>query len=847
MGLFGDGTGSQAVGVRGVPWPWVRRLCSRLGPALLLLGVLGWRTIEITATPTRVGAPERAGARVQRQAVTPSVLSARVVAVGIPGAGAVSPVGTFHPGGPIHDNPRFAAFTSPGEVLDPARVLVASSSNFGAPLARTDQPAGAILSLDPRGPDVLRVPATFAAGGDQATAIQGRAQLFTAQSPGFLNGIYNAAAVTADFPPVSDPRAISLNNAFGRLWFANAPDGAPGPGVETVVDPDGRPLADAPSPTAGGVFVGDRTNREPQLVPGKLGGGAVGTALLGTSPDGSGRAVFAVVNADGSVVQVHVEKGIDGLAPTGTISALPATGFQGANSTAPVATHAGTVFNWVPDPILYVADPVGNTVVELTLTDDGQVFSVAKTSRMTAPELNVPIDLAPAVPEVANPGFSSNTTLAGGSDLYVANRGDGTIARLRQDGTAVAVRQIEVPSLGVLGPGRLNGIAVAPDATRVWVTLSGALPDFPGLEGTLVELPAFSAAAEPQPEGPSDLAALRQRGEELFHAELTPEQGLGPLYNARGCLDCHNAPRAGGMGTEGLGIVLRVGQLAADEFDPLLGRGGPIARAHSVAELGFPCRLQPGIPAAANVTSVRNAPALFGLGLVDAIPDEMILAQAVPRGDGIAGRPHLVRDAEGRERVGRFGWKADVATLEQFVAEAFRNEHGITSPLAPTDLVPPPPEGAAQCAGESATVKNDGSMAHAVGAYVAALPAPPARQDDATMPGRAVFRATGCADCHVPSLRAADQAIPLYSDLLLHDVGRDLDDGVVQGQARGRDWRTTPLWGLGARERLLHDGRARSISTAITSHAGEAEPAVQRFRALTPDDRAALLAFLASR
>jgi len=110
-----------------------------------------------------------------------------------------------------------------------------------------------------------------------------------------------------------------------------------------------------------------------------------------------------------------------------------------------------------------------------------------------------------------------------------------------------------------------------------------------------------------------------------------------------------------------------------------------------------------------------------------------------------------------------------------------------------------------------------------------------------------VFHAIGCADCHLPSLRAADQAIPLYSDLLLHDVGRDLDDSVVQGQARGREWRTTPLWGLGARERFLHDGRASNISAAITSHGGEAEAAVQRFRALTPHDRADLLAFLAAR
>ena len=97
------------------------------------------------------------------------------------------------------------------------------------------------------------------------------------------------------------------------------------------------------------------------------------------------------------------------------------------------------------------------------------------------------------MPEVANPGFSSNTTLAGDSDLYVANRGNGTIMRLRQDGTVVAVRQVNVPGLGPLGADRLNGIAVSPDAARIWVTIRGELPEFPGLEGAVVELPAFGA------------------------------------------------------------------------------------------------------------------------------------------------------------------------------------------------------------------------------------------------------------------------------------------------------------------------------------------------------------------
>src|SRR5581483_2185871 len=190
-------------------------------------------------------------------------LSGRVIAVGIPGVGAIAPVGTFHPGGPIHDNPEFAIFTTPGQVLDPSRIVVASSSNFGEPLAQADRPTGAILSLDPSGDAPLVIPPTFATSGNQSSALGGRVRLFTSQSPAFLNGAYTPGAVTAGLTTVSAPTGISINNAFGRFWFTNTPNGVGGAGTVTVVDPDGRPLAGAPSRFAGGVFSGDATNRTP--------------------------------------------------------------------------------------------------------------------------------------------------------------------------------------------------------------------------------------------------------------------------------------------------------------------------------------------------------------------------------------------------------------------------------------------------------------------------------------------------------------------------------------------------------------------------------------------------------
>jgi hypothetical protein len=196
--------------------------------------------------------------------------------------------------------------------------------------------------------------------------------------------------------------------------------------------------------------------------------------------------VFVVLTADGALAQAHAEFAVDGLAPPGTVSPIPLGPTEGSR-----VTRAGIIFNWVPDRILYITDPTRNVVTAVTLTTDDKVFRVKETRHFAPPELDAPVDLAPVVPEVANPGFSSNTTMAGGSDFYVANRGNGTIVRMRQDGVVVAVRRIVLPDGSELGPNRLNGIAVSPDAQKIWVTLSGALPEHSDAPGALLELPVF--------------------------------------------------------------------------------------------------------------------------------------------------------------------------------------------------------------------------------------------------------------------------------------------------------------------------------------------------------------------
>jgi CxxC motif-containing protein (DUF1111 family) len=353
--------------------------------------------------------------------------------------------------------------------------------------------------------------------------------------------------------------------------------------------------------------------------------------------------------------------------------------------------------------------------------------------------------------------------------------------------------------------------------------------------GVLVVAAAGTGAAvvlvdgRPGPVPPAD----PERGRRLFQREFTADQGLGPLFNERSCVACHGEPAIGGGGRGGLATVLRVGRLDGDRFAAL---PASVAHAHAISELGVECDRVAGVPAGANVTSVRNAPPLFGSGLIDAIPEGAILDEAVRKPGGVHGRPNLVRGPDGRERVGRFGWKADTPSLSKFVAEALRGELGVTSALAPEAPLSGP-----RCPGESAEPEAGDRDVRDLVAFVASLAQTRPRGDHPE--GEAVFKAAGCAACHTPVLGRAQ----LYSDLLLHDMGPALDDRVVQGRANGREWRTAPLWGLSQRRRFLHDGRATTLRDAIVAHGGEAEGALRRYRALATRRRRALLEFLRTR
>ena len=272
---------------------------------------------------------------------------------------------------------------------------------------------------------------------------------------------------------------------------------------------------------------------------------------------------------------------------------------------------------------------------------------------------------------------------------------------------------------------------------------------------------------------------------------------------------------------------------------------------------------QPIIPPEANVIARRVPIALFGAGLVEAIPDEALLAldDAGDRnGDGISGRAAIVTDiATGKRRVGRFGWKAQHATLLAFASDAYRNEMGITNDLFPQELAfgitpeqmklcdpIPDPEDLPDRRTRRRGIDNFESFMK----FLAPIGRGPI--DDTVRAGEALFASVGCASCHVPALQTAPnadpvfnrKAVPLYSDLLLHDVGTA--DGISQEAATALEFRTPALWGVRMRRPLLHDGSAPTVEDAIGFHTGEALAARTRFLALPAGQRAALLAFVMS-
>ncbi len=344
-------------------------------------------------------------------------------------------------------------------------------------------------------------------------------------------------------------------------------------------------------------------------------------------------------------------------------------------------------------------------------------------------------------------------------------------------------------------------------------------------------------------------------GLEDFREVEEASDGLGPLFNGTGCAVCHNVPAIGGSSPM---TELRAGVRDPDGTFRVVG-GTTLFQMFSLPDH----RCQAVIPAEVNVIARRASIPLFGVGLVEAIPDETLLALEDPFDrdrDGISGRAAVIVDqATGQRRVGRFGWKAQIATLLTFSGDAYTNEMGITN-----DVFPDEPRGGISEARlrecdklkDPEDVVDPRTGRRAIDNFEAFMKflAPPPRGTitEEVRIGEQVFAEVGCASCHVPTFTTGANAsaslnrktLAPFSDFLLHELGTG--DGIEQGAAEPDEIRTPALWGLRLRRPLLHDGSAATISEAVRRHGGEAAGVMERYNKASEPMRRALLAFLDS-
>ncbi|MCA9684457.1 MAG: hypothetical protein KC457_19845 [Myxococcales bacterium] len=417
------------------------------------------------------------------------------------------------------------------------------------------------------------------------------------------------------------------------------------------------------------------------------------------------------------------------------------------------------------------------------------------------------------------------------------------------------------------------------------------MPDLLRLSPALIALALLPLSACPHPDDPepelaediygplgailptatAEQQATFERGQQMAVRRFSPEQGLGPLVNVSFCAACHEKPTTGGSSPRYRDFFLTGTELGDGSFIPG-GHGGVLT---SYGFAGAPTR--PGLDEGINVIAHRNAIPFFGVGLIAELPEASILANADEDdadGDGISGRPNWDRGF-----VGRFGRKAQTVSIEGFIRGPLNNHLGITSnPLSEAQKAALPVPSASP--GAQGRGFGSPSSPGAVDFRQAAAPEEPLTDaDDIPDPeltsedlfdlvsfamllaapepedlsnnelglrGRDVFSEVGCDDCHTPTLEGPRGLIPLYSDLLLHDMGEALADGMQQGVAMGSEFRTQPLWGIIAVAPYLHDGRATTLDEAIRMHGGEGQGSADAYEALEAGEREALIEFLAS-
>jgi CxxC motif-containing protein (DUF1111 family) len=408
------------------------------------------------------------------------------------------------------------------------------------------------------------------------------------------------------------------------------------------------------------------------------------------------------------------------------------------------------------------------------------------------------------------------------------------------------------------------------------------------------------AFANPAPNLSEQSFELHQEGDVAFEAKFvtapaTVNSGLGPLYNNIACVSCHTSDGRGTPPNDGAELTSMLFRLSIPGTssdggpNPAPGFGGQL---QSRSVIGYPSEgtvrisysetigsfpdgetyslrkptytiINPYTTLPAGIMmSPRVAPPVFGLGLLEAVPEFDILANADEldaNKDGISGRPNYVYDVIAKQpALGRFGLKCNMPNLRQQNAGAYNGDMGVTSSVFPDE----------NCVGQIQAIpahapEVDDKTLDAVVHYTRTLAVPARRNtnDETVKRGKQIFIQANCSGCHTPTLKTgtvkdipeiSNQTIHPYTDLLLHDLGDELSDARPDYRATGNEWRTPPLWGIGLTElvnghsNFLHDGRARNFVEAILWHGGEATTSRDYFKKLSKADRNALIMFLRS-
>lgn len=348
-------------------------------------------------------------------------------------------------------------------------------------------------------------------------------------------------------------------------------------------------------------------------------------------------------------------------------------------------------------------------------------------------------------------------------------------------------------------------------------------------------------------------------GDALFGLPFRPADGIGPLFIRTSCTACHE--EAG----RGPGVVRKMAAVEPDGVTPSADQSA-LPFGHTIREglaAGAMTPIKPPEGTGAIKLSFRVGPPVIGRGYIEAVDDAELLrleAEQAQRGDaikGVVGRAAFASVPnpdtrfgvfrQGDTVIGKLGVKSRIASLDDFTADAFQGDMGLTTPMRPSELANP--DGLADDRRPGVDLALD--RVDRVTFYLRRIAIP--RRVGLTERGAQLFAGAQCAACHVPSLRTrADYPIaqlagidaPIYSDLLLHDMGDALADAQTDGSATSRQWRTAPLIGMRFMRTFLHDGRTTSVEAAVLAHAGEASDSVRAFLALSDEDRRALLEFV---